>query len=222
MPRKKKINPHKRPFSIEIIENHKENPIIFKVAIDLGFRTSGLAFLNINSGEIKCLNYKKKEDCKVQGMKIVDLLNLCKNTIKEYINLLPEYIIQNLDKTQFILEEPLIITGQRSFSISLYILLSQLIEYFIYKLDVHSVCLVIPGSAKKLLGWSVREHMPDKEKTQFIKQNLIEANCTNNHCADAVFSLILTNQEYLKNKYSSLKNLKEISYEIYESSLNIS
>lgn len=218
MNRKKRINPHKRPFSIEIVEGVNKE-LKYKVAIDPGFRTSGLTFLDMNTGELKCLNYKKKEDCQVQGMKIVDLLNLCKNTIEEYKQLLPKEIINNLDKTQFILEEPLIISGQRSFSISLYILLSQLIEYFIKTLKVHSVCLVIPGSAKKLLGWSYREHMPDKEKTQFIKNNLPSAGCTNNHCADSVFSIILTNQQFLKQIYPSLNILKNISYEIYRSKL---
>lgn len=218
MNRKKRINPHKRPFSIEIVEGVNKE-LKYKVAIDPGFRTSGLTFLDMNTGELKCLNYKKKEDCQVQGMKIVDLLNLCKNTIEEYKQLLPKEIINNLDKTQFILEEPLIISGQRSFSISLYILLSQLIEYFIKTLKVHSVCLVIPGSAKKLLGWLHREHMPDKEKTQFIKEYLPSANCPNNHCADSVFSIILTNQQLLKELYPELKILKEVSYEVYKSQL---
>lgn len=216
--RKKKENPHRRPFSIEIIENQNK-PILYKVATDIGFRTGGITFLNIESGEIKCINYKKNTNCKVQGMKIVDLLNLCKETIRTYLSLLPLEIKNHLDQTQFIFEEPLLIANQRSFSISLYIFLSQLIEYYIKELHVHSICLVIPGSAKKLIGFSPGEHMPDSIKTQFIKEHLPSANCPNNHCADSVFSIILTNQQLLKELYPELKILKEVSYEIYKSQL---
>lgn len=218
--RKKKENPWKREFGIELIhgENYQKT-CLYKVSADIGFRTAGLTWLDLSIGRLECLYYKKNKECQVQGMKIVNLLNLCKETIQDYISLLPDVIKENLDRTQFIFEEPLIIAGQRSFSISLYILLSQLIEHFIYDLKVHSVVLVVPGSAKKLLGFKSNVHMPDKEKTKFVKENLPEVNCTNNHQADSVFSMILTNQEFLKEKYLSLKVLKDIEYRVYESSL---
>lgn len=217
---KKKLNPHKREFGIEIVSADYSKPCLHKISIDIGFRTAGLTWLNMSTKELQCLYYKKNKDCQVQGMKIVELLKLCKETIQEYLNLLPDEVKNNLSETQFIFEEPLIIMGQRSFSISLYILLSQLIKYFIEELKVHSICLVVPGSAKKLLGFKSNIHMPDKEKTQFIKDNLPEIGCKNNHQADSVFSMILTNQELLKEKYPCLKVLKNIEYRIYQSSLS--
>lgn len=218
--RKKKPNPHKREFGIEIVKgDNYYNDIKHKIAIDIGFRTAGLTWLNMKTLEIKCLNYKKKKDCKVQGMKIVNLLNLCRDTIKDYIALFPNEVLNNIKNTQIILEEPLIIAGQRSFSISLYILLSQLIKYFIKDLQVHSVCLVVPGSAKKLLGFKSNVHMPDSEKTKFVKENIPEAECRNNHCADSVFSIILTNQEVLSKKYKFMELLNKVDYKVYESCL---
>lgn len=218
--REKKPNPHKREFGIEIIhgENYQKT-CLHKVSVDIGFRTAGLTWLDLNTGRLECLHYKKNADCQVQGMKIVNLINLSKDTIQDYIKLLPEVVRDNLDRTQFIFEEPLVIAGRKSFSISLYILLSKLIEHFIRELKVHSVCLVVPGSAKKLLGFKSNVHMPDGEKTKFVKENLPETNCANNHQADSVFSMILTNQEFLKQKYPSLKVLNDIEYKIYESSL---
>lgn len=218
--KRKKENPHKREFGIEIIhgENYQKT-CLHKVSTDIGFRTAGMTYLDMNTGQLTCLYYKKNKECQVQGMKIVDLIKLCRETIKDYVALLPEVVINNLDRTQFVFEEPLVIAGQRSFSISLYILLSELIQYFIEQLHVHSVCLVVPGSAKKLLGFKSNIHMPDKEKTKFVKENLPDIGCQNNHQADSVFSMILTNQEFLKEKYPCLKVLKDIEYRVYESSL---
>lgn len=219
MASRKKTNPWKREFGIEIIKGNSFEPILHKVSADIGFRTAGLTWLDMSSGYIECLNYKKNTECQVQGMKIVNLLNLCKDTIQDYVKLLPKNVIDNIAHTQFIFEEPLIIAGQRSFSISLYILLSQLIEYFLEDLGVHSVVLVVPGSAKKLLGFKSNVHMPDSEKTKFVKEALPNANCKNNHQADSVFSMILTNQEFLKEKYPSLSILNNVEYKVYKSQL---
>ena len=218
--KKKKDNPHKREYGIEIIKYHtvRETPFTHCVSIDIGFRTAGLTWYNRETKELQCLNYKKKTDCQVQGMKIVDLLKLCDETIEDYVELLPREVMRDKADTRFILEEPLIIAGQRSFSISLYVLLGKLIEYLIYTLGCHSVVLVRPGSAKKLLGVKSNVKMPDSKKTEFIKA-LPNIGCKNNHQADSVFSNILCNQEELKQIYASLRVLSNIEYKTYYSEL---
>lgn len=220
--RKKKENPHKREYGIEVIHNnHDDSPILHKVSIDIGFTTSGLTHYDVNKGKVQSLYYKKDKECHVKGMKIVDLLNLCDETLDKYIDLLPDEVVDNLSQTQFILEEPLVIAGQKSFSISLYVLLGHLIRELIQGFDVHSIVLVRPGSAKKLLGYKSNVHMPDGEKTKFIKDKLPSWDTRNNHTADSNFSMILTNQEELKELYPALKILNTVDYKVYNSQLSI-
>lgn len=212
-------NPHKRDYGIEICYNptNRSKSILHKISIDIGFTTSGLTWLDMTTAKITSLYYKKDKECKVKGMRIVDLIHLCNDTLNKYIELIPEHILSCFDRTQVILEEPLVVTGQRSFSISLYLLLGTLIEKLIKEYNVHSICLVTPGSAKKLLGVKHNIKMPDSEKTKFLKEHVPEWDSRNNHIADSNFSMILTNQEFLKQNYPSLKLLKDVPYRVYES-----
>ena len=217
--KKKWVNPHKREYGIEVCynPNNKDKTILHKLSIDIGFATSGLTWLDMSTAKITSLYYKKDKECKVKGMRIVDLIHLCQDTLDKYIELIPESVLDCLDRTQIILEEPLVVAGQKSFSISLYVLLGNLIEKFIKDYNVHSVCLVTPGSAKRLLGVKSNVKMPDSEKTKFLKDNLPEWGSKNNHIADSNFSMILTNQEFLKQNYPALELLKDVSYKVYES-----
>lgn len=216
---KKKSNPHKREFGIEIIEN-QPGEIRYKVSIDIGFRSSGITLLDTINKKWEAINYKKNIESQVQGMKLVNLLNLCNGTLKKYLELLPKEVLSNLDKTQFILEEPLLLAGQKSFSISLYILLSNLVIRLIQDFNVHSIILVVPGSAKKLLGYKHNVKMPDSVKTKTLKEIIPELGVKNNHQADAAFSMILTNQELLKEYFPSLKILNIVEFQIYKSSID--
>lgn len=216
--KKKWINPHKRNYGIEIIKNQSW-PILYKVSIDIGFRSAGMTLYNTKDHTLKCLNYKKDKECQVKGMRIVELIKLCEETLKKYLELLPIEVKNNLEHTQFILEEPLVIMSQKSFSISLYLLLAYMIKTLIEQYSVHSIILVQPGSAKRLLGFKHNEKMPDSEKTKFCKEFLSETGVKNNHQADSLFSMILTNQEELKEYYSCIDLLKNVEYEVYESTI---
>lgn len=216
--KKKWVNPHKRDYGIEIIKNQSW-PILYKVSIDIGFRTAGMTLYDTKNHTLKCLNYKKDKECQVKGMRIVELIKLCEETLNKYLELLPIEVKNNLEHTQFILEEPLVIMSQKSFSISLYLLLAYMIKTLIKKYDVHSIILVQPGSAKRLLGFKHNQKMPDSEKTKFCKEYLSETGVKNNHQGDALFSMILTNQEELKEYYSCIDLLKNVEYEVYESTI---
>lgn len=216
--KKKWVNPHKRNYGIEIIKNQSW-PILYKVSIDIGFRSAGMTLYNTKDHTLKCLNYKKDKECQVKGMRIVELIKLCEETLKKYLELLPIEVKNNLEHTQFILEEPLVIMSQKSFSISLYLLLAYMIKTLIEQYDVHSIILVQPGSAKRLLGFKHNEKMPDSEKTKFCKEHLSETGVKNNHQSDSLFSMILTNQEELKEYYSCIDLLKNVDYEVYESTI---
>lgn len=222
-PKKKKskwVNPHKREYGIEIVKSRQQNdtrPLLHKVSVDIGFTTAGLTHWNINEKTVKCLYYKKQEECHVKGAGIVYLTKLCKETLGRYMELIykeiPEDEIQN---TQFILEEPLVIAGQKSFSISLYVLLHYMIIRLLSYHRAHSIILVRPGSAKKLLNWG-RSKMPDGEKTKWVKNNLPEWGAQNNHMSDSCFSMILTNYDELKQLYPTIELLTKVDYKIYES-----
>lgn len=226
-PKKKKkkwINPHKREYGIEIVKRrnntiYEDEPITFKLSIDIGFGTSGLTFYNRKTGEVKSIYYKKDKEVQVKGAGIVYLTNLCEETWQKYKELFPEEMKKNRANCQFILEEPLVIAGQKSFSISLYVLLHYLIEKLLYEFHCNSVVLVRPGSAKKLLGVKANLKMKDGEKTQWLKENIPEWNAKNNHCADSCFSMILTNYDELKKIYSNIEKLVKVEYKIYESVL---
>jgi hypothetical protein len=219
--KKKWENPHKREYGIEIVRRENEpivEDIVYKLSIDIGFATSGLTFFNRYTKEVKSIYYKKDKECHVKGAGIVYLSRLCEETWQKYKELIPREMKMNRGLSQFILEEPLVIAGQRSFSISLYVLLHYLIDKLLYEFKCHSVILVRPGSAKKLLNWG-RSHMPDSEKTKWVKENLPEWGTKNNHTADSNFSMILTNYEELSQLYPNVKLLNKVEYKVYESYL---
>lgn len=220
--KKKWQNPHKREYGIEIVERVNEKRDLgepeHKVSIDIGYTTSGLTHWDILNRKVKSLYYKKNEQSLVKGAGIVYLTKLCEETYQKYLEILPEEVRQKVQVTQFILEEPLVIAGQKSFSISLYVLLHYLITKLLYDFDCHSIVLVRPGSAKKLLNWG-RSKMPDGEKTKWIKEHLPEWETKNNHTADSNFSMILTNYEKLKELYPSIALLNKVDYQIYRSYL---
>lgn len=222
-PKKKKwINPHKREYGIEIVKRkddtlYEDEPITYKLSIDIGFATSGLTFFNRKTGEVKSIYYKKDKEVQVKGAGIIYLANLCEETWQKYKELFPEDMNKNRANCQFILEEPLVIAGQKSFSISLYVLLHYLIEKLLYEFRCNSVVLVRPGSAKKLLGVKSNVKMRDGEKTKWIKENLPEWGTKNNHTADSNFSMILTNYDELIKLYPNVKLLNKVDYKIYKS-----
>lgn len=221
--KKKWENPHKREYGIEIVKRQEDQdkniPIEHKISIDIGFTTSGLTHLDTITGKIKTLYYKKDTECHVKGAGIIYLTKLCRETLQKYWELFPQEIKDNPKYTQIILEEPLVIAGQKSFSISLYVLLHYLITKFLLGIGVHSVVLVRPGSAKKLLGYSQREKMKDGVKTAWLKENLPEWCAKNNHISDSCFSMILTNYDFLASIYPNVNLLNKIDYKVYESYL---
>lgn len=225
--KKKWENPHKREYGIEIVKRKPENDLPkyligepeHKVSIDIGFATSGLTWFDRENKKVTSLYYKKDKEVHVKGAGIVYLAQLCEETYQKYLEILPLDVKRNNENTQFILEEPLVIAGQKSFSISLYVLLHYLITHFLYEFRCHSVVLVRPGSAKKLLGVKSNVKMPDSEKTKWVKENLSEWETKNNHTADSNFSMILTNYEELSKLYPNVKLLNKVEYKIYESYL---
>lgn len=225
-PKKKKkkwINPHKREYGIEIVQRKDEKRNLgepeHKISIDIGFATSGLTWFDRNNKKVTSLYYKKDSEVHVKGAGIVYLTKLCEETYQKYLEILPKEVRTRAQTTQFILEEPLVIAGQKSFSISLYVLLHYLITKLLYDFDCHSVVLVRPGSAKKLLGVKANVKMPDSEKTKWIKENLPDWGVKNNHMGDSGFFMILTNYDELKGIYSNVGKLTKVEYKIYESYL---
>lgn len=215
-------NPHKREYGIEIVRRStdRENqlPPKYKISIDIGINTSGLTLFDRENRIVKSLYYKKDKECHVKGAGIVYLTQLCKETLAKYMEIVIKEIDESeLPNTQFILEEPLVIAGQKSFSISLYVLLHYLVTQLLIRYKVHSIVLVRPGSAKKLLGVKSNVKMKDSYKTAWIKENLPEFKTRNNHTADSNFSMILTNYDELKQIYSNVGLLQKIEYKIYES-----
>ena len=214
------VNPHKREYGIEIIKKKgvTSRKILHKISIDIGINTSGLTHYNIKNKTVKSLYYKKDNEVHVKGAGIVYLTKLCKETLAKYREIITHEIDEDeLEFTQFILEEPLVIAGQKSFSISLYVLLHYLITKLLYNFKCHSVVLVRPGSAKKLLGVKSNIKMKDSYKTAWIKENLPEWGTRNNHIADSNFLMILTNYEELSKLYPNVKLLNKVDYKIYES-----
>ena len=220
--KKKWVNPHKREFGIEIVKKKgvTSRNILHKISIDIGYVTSGLTHYDIKQKIVKSLYYKKDSEVLVKGAGIVYLTNLCKETLAKYREIVLHEIDEDeLEFTQFILEEPLVIAGQKSFSISLYVLLHYLITKLLYDFNCHSVVLVRPGSAKKLLGVKSNVKMKDSYKTAWVKENLPEWETKNNHTADSNFSMILTNYDELSELYPNVKLLNKVDYKIYESYL---
>ena len=218
------VNPHKREGAgIEIVKSKtysQDRSLFHKISIDIGINTSGLTHYNIIRGEVHSLYYKKDNECHVKGAGIVYLTQLCKETLYKYMEIITKEIKESeILNTQFILEEPLVIAGQKSFSISLYVFLHYLITQLLNRYKAHSIVLVRPGSAKKLLGVKSNTKMKDGVKTAWIKENLPEWQVKNNHMADSCFSLIFTNYDELKSLYPNISLLTKIDYKIYESYL---
>ena len=100
--KKKWANPHKRDYGIEIVKRKEfelsdslELPK-YSLSIDIGITTSGLTFFDQEKKIVESLYYKKDEDSKVKGARIVYLTQLCEQTWQKYLELIHEMDSLNL------------------------------------------------------------------------------------------------------------------------------